>query len=155
MYQVGDDNLIGEDMGAFLGLILQLSKLVTAADFNVAVNGVGCRNFIEKLTSILRKANEQGTDVHEMHPGIRRFAIELVIWIMQSDPQLHCEQHFIDCGMRSALEEARETSRRASWQENFRLFSPGGIPVLEYEESLHSVVLRAQELIPPGVHNAQ
>lgn len=79
MYQVGDDNLIGEDMGAFLGLILQLSKLVTAADFNVAVNGVGCRNFIEKLTSILKKANEQGTDVHEMHPGIRRFAIELVI----------------------------------------------------------------------------
>uniref|UniRef100_A0A0E0M9H2 Uncharacterized protein n=1 Tax=Oryza punctata TaxID=4537 RepID=A0A0E0M9H2_ORYPU len=156
IYQLGNDNLIGEDMGAFLGLILQFSKLVTAADFNVAVNlnGVGCRNFIQKLKSILEKANEQETDVLEMHPGIRRFAIELVIWIMQSDSQLHCKQHFIDCGMRSALEEAKNTSRRASWQENFKLFSPGGIPLLEYEESLHSVVSRALKLIP-GVHNAQ
>uniref|UniRef100_A0A0D9XLA7 Uncharacterized protein n=1 Tax=Leersia perrieri TaxID=77586 RepID=A0A0D9XLA7_9ORYZ len=156
MYQIGDDNLIGEHMGAFLGLIMQFIKLVTAADFNAAVNGNGdiigngdsCKKFVQKLKSILEKANRQVTDIHKMHPGIRRFTTELVIWMARADPELHCIHHFVDCGMRGALVEAEQTARRASRQENFKLFSPGGVPVLEYEESLHSLASRALELIP-------
>ncbi|XP_040383958.1 uncharacterized protein LOC121055510 [Oryza brachyantha] len=152
MYQLGSGDLIGEDMGTFLGLILQLSKLVTVADFNtyVAANGNGGdrRDFIQKLKSILERANEQETGVREMHPGIRRFTIELAIWMAQTweQPQFHWKQRLEDCGMRSALVEAEQTARRAPWREDCKL-SPGGVPVLEYEQSLHSLASRALELI--------
>ena len=53
MYQT--DNLIGEDMEAFLGLVLQFSKLLCETDFIEAVNGngIGLRNFVQKLKLIL------------------------------------------------------------------------------------------------------
>uniref|UniRef100_A0A0D9XLB5 Uncharacterized protein n=1 Tax=Leersia perrieri TaxID=77586 RepID=A0A0D9XLB5_9ORYZ len=152
MYQA--DNLIGEEMEAFLGLVLPLSKLLNATDFCVAVNGNGIssRSFVQKLKSILTQANSDRTSTNT-HPGIRRFALEQVIWMAQSEAQLHCFNHFVDCGMRYALVMVQQTARRR-WQENFKL-SSGDLPVLEYEESLHSVALRAMELIPEEQINGQ
>ncbi len=147
-------NVKGEDMEALLGLVLQFSKLLPADDFSMAVNGngIGLRNFVEKLKSILEEANSEITST-STHPGIRRFAIEQVIWMAQSEPQLHCINHFIDFEMRDYLVEVQQTARR-TWQENFKL-SSGDLPVLEYEESLHSVALRALDLIPGEQINGQ
>uniref|UniRef100_A0A0E0EZP8 Uncharacterized protein n=1 Tax=Oryza meridionalis TaxID=40149 RepID=A0A0E0EZP8_9ORYZ len=150
MYQT--DNLIGEDMEAFLGLVLQFSKLLCATDFIEAVNGngIGLRSFIQKLKLILKQANSHRTEAN-LHPGIRRSAIEQVIWMAQLERELHCIDHFIDCEMRDDLVMAQQTARRA-WQENFKL-SSGVVPVLEYEESLRSVASRALKLIL-SEHNA-
>ncbi|XP_052169229.1 uncharacterized protein LOC127785936 [Oryza glaberrima] len=144
MYQT--DNLIGEDMEAFLGLVLQFSKLLCETDFIEAVNGngIGLRNFVQKLKLILKQANSHRTEA-SVHPGIRRSAIEQVIWMAQLKPEPHCIDHFIDCEMRDDLVMAQQTARRA-WQENFKL-SSGGVSVLEYEESLRSVASRALKLI--------
>ncbi|BAT11579.1 Os10g0506900, partial [Oryza sativa Japonica Group] len=96
MYQT--DNLIGEDMEAFLGLVLQFSKLLCETDFIEAVNGngIGLRNFVQKLKLILKQANSHRTEA-SVHPGIRRSAIEQVIWMAQLKPEPHCIDHFIDC----------------------------------------------------------
>ncbi|CAL4942787.1 unnamed protein product [Urochloa decumbens] len=140
----GTANLVGEVMEAFLGVALHLCKaIIPRTEFAAALNGIGSENFVRKLKSVLDEANARPRAAADWLPGIRRSAIELAIWMMQSEGQLHCIHHFIRYEMRQSLVAVRPEK-----EENYKLLSGCGVPVLEHEESLSSLVRIALRVIP-------
>ncbi|XAR54614.1 hypothetical protein NMG60_11029832 [Bertholletia excelsa] len=89
------------------------------------------------LVQILKKYQYPPTKT----PRIRRFAIELAIWMMR-DKKTNI-QIFKNLGMESGLEKVTETT---SELENFNVFS-GTVGVSRHSKTIHSLVETAMELL--------
>jgi len=134
-------------MEAFLGLALQFGRLISAPEFSAKLNAntVDPGNFVQKLVSVLSHANEPPADRRPAGSGTRRSAIELAVWMLRSEHQLNCIQHFVSRGMRAALTTMQQ---QVSVEENYKLLAATGVPVLVHEESLSALVKTALRLLP-------
>ncbi|PNT66588.1 hypothetical protein BRADI_3g14320v3 [Brachypodium distachyon] len=81
----------GADLEAYLSLVVELSKLKPATNFNIAVVFADCPTFVGKLIETVAEANI----ADDRCPGIRRLAVEQAIWMMRHDDDLRCKQHFV------------------------------------------------------------
>lgn len=67
-------------------------------------------------------------------PGIRRVAVELIIWMKQCSS--HCNEVFFQCEMDKALKEVAGTEERL---EMFKIFYYG-VGIVKHSEPISSLV---------------
>lgn len=92
------------------------------------------------LVRILRKYQQP----HIKIPRIRRFSIELAIWMMRDKASNVCL--FRDLGMEKELEGVLETTAEL---ESFNMFS-GTVGMSRHSTTIHSLVETALELLMDG-----
>lgn len=99
----------------------------------------GIREFdlAHRLFLILKKYDNPSIKV----PSIRRYAIELAIWMMRDDPTN--VRAFKSLGMETELESVMETT---SELESFNIFS-GTVGLCRHKVTMHSLVETAMELL--------
>ena len=93
-----------------------------------------------ELVQILKKHRHPPIKV----PRIRRFAIELAIWMMEDKPTN--VQIFKDFGMEKELEFVLETTAEL---ESFNIFS-GTVGMSRHSTTIHSLVETALRLLADG-----
>lgn len=93
-----------------------------------------------ELVQILKKYRHPPIKV----PRIRRFAIELAIWMMEDKPTN--VQNFKDFGMEKELEFVLETTAEL---ESFNIFS-GTVGMSRHSTTIHSLVETALRLLADG-----
>ncbi|WOL03460.1 hypothetical protein Cni_G12180 [Canna indica] len=122
-----------------LGLATQVLKLMDAEEFarNLQQFEIREMSFAERIVKILRKYNYPSTKV----PRIRRFTVEIAIWMMSSNAR--CIKVFADLGMEKELERVAETT---SELECFNVFS-GSVGLSRHSRPLCSLVDSALELM--------
>ncbi|XP_008791013.2 uncharacterized protein LOC103708038 [Phoenix dactylifera] len=122
-----------------LGLAVEIIKLMSPEEYNVELAKAGIKEteFPEKLVQILNKYNYPSIKV----PRIRRFVIELAIWMMKSDGRYI--RMFRDLGMEKELKHVLETT---SELECFNVFS-GSVGLSRHNTALCSLVNIALEMM--------
>ncbi|ESQ49426.1 hypothetical protein EUTSA_v10020063mg [Eutrema salsugineum] len=120
------DNKLQEVM---LGLATQVFKLMSSEEANVVVteSGIKKQELAKSLVSILKKHDKPSIKV----PRIRRFVIELAIWMMEDDVENVVVLR--DLGMERELEKVLETTAEL---ENFDVFS-GAVGVSRHCRTVH------------------
>ena len=122
-----------------LGLAATGFKFMTSEESSVVFAKTGIREagLAYELVQILRKYKCPPIKV----PRIRRFTIELAIWMMRdNEANVHI---FKDLGMEEELEGVLETT---SDIENFNIFS-GTVGLNRHGTSIHSLVENALKLL--------
>lgn len=127
---------------ASLGLATQIFRFVSHAEYVEELEKAGIREFqfAERLVRSLKTYNYPSIKV----PRIRRFLIELAIWLMTSDRKY--AKLFSDFGMDIELENVAET---VSELECFNVFS-GSVGLSRHDRHLSSLVDAALKLISDG-----
>lgn len=115
-----------------LGLTSQMCKFMSAEEFSGRLykSGISESDFVINLIRILKKYNHPSVKV----PRIRRFVIELAIWMMRADSNKI--KLFISSGMEKELRSVSETT---SELECFNVFS-GSVGLSRHDVSLCSLV---------------
>ncbi|PIA44771.1 hypothetical protein AQUCO_01700396v1 [Aquilegia coerulea] len=136
---MSEENKLQEVM---LGLAAQVFKLLTSQESSIMFEQAGIeeRELAKKLVQILRHYQYPPIKV----PRIRRFAIEMAIWMMQ-DRKEHIHI-FKSLGMEQDLEGVLETT---SELESFNVFS-GTVGLNRHSTSMHLLVMTALKLLADG-----
>lgn len=122
-----------------IGLAAQAFKFMSAEEASIMfdVAGVKEAELANKLAEILKKYPHPPSKV----PRIRRFAIELAIWMMRDkETNVHI---FKEIGMEKELELVLETTAEL---ENFNIFS-GTVGLSRHSTTIHSLVETALQLL--------
>ncbi|KAF8394467.1 hypothetical protein HHK36_020675 [Tetracentron sinense] len=122
-----------------LGLAAQIFKFMTSQESSIMFekNGIKEDELAARLIQILRQYQYPSIKV----PRIRRFVIELVIWMMrEQERNVHI---FKDLGMEKELESVIDTT---SELESFNTFS-GTVGLSRHSSKMHSLVDTALELL--------
>ncbi|CAH2054866.1 unnamed protein product [Thlaspi arvense] len=129
------DNKLQEVM---LGLATQLFRFMSSEEADVALmeSGIKKHELANSLVSILKKHDKPAIRV----PRIRRFVIELAIWMMEDD--VENVVMFRDLGMEGELEKVLETTAEL---ENFDVFS-GTVGVSRNSRTVHLLAELALEM---------
>ncbi|KAI3443191.1 uncharacterized protein J3R85_000096 [Psidium guajava] len=125
-----------------IGLAAQVFKYMTSKESSAVFELAGVREteLADTLVQILRKYRHPPIKV----PRIRRFAIELAIWMM-TDKETNVLT-FKDLGMERELEHVLETTSEV---ESFNIFS-GMVGVSRHHMTIHSLVELALKLLADG-----
>ncbi|CAE5966321.1 unnamed protein product [Arabidopsis arenosa] len=121
----GDNKLLE----VMLGLAAQVFKFMTSEEANIVLTDSGIKKLelANTLVSILKKHDKPAIKV----PRIRRFVIELAIWMMEDD--VENVGMFRDLGMEKELVKVLETTAEL---ENFDVFS-GTVGVSRQSRTVH------------------
>ncbi|EOA29876.1 hypothetical protein CARUB_v10012972mg [Capsella rubella] len=121
----GDNKLLE----VMLGLAAQVFKLMSSEEASIVLkdSGIKKQELASSLVSILKKHEKPVIKV----PRIRRFVIELAIWMMEDD--VESVLMFRDLGMERELEKVLETTAEL---ENFDVFS-GTVGVSRQSRTVH------------------
>lgn len=133
---MSEENKLQEVM---LGLAAHGFKFMTSEESSVFFEKTGIKevHLAHELVEILRKYKYPPTKV----PRIRRFTIELAIWMMRDkETNVHI---FKDMGMEKELEGVLETTSEI---ESFNIFS-GTVGLNRHGTSMHSLVETALKLL--------
>lgn len=122
-----------------IGLTTQICKFMSSAEFAKELERAGIKetDLIQKLIETLDKYKYPEIKV----PRIRRFVIELAIWMMKSNRNYM--QLYKNFEMEKLLENVAETT---SELECFHIFS-GSVGLSKHSRTLSSVVDTALELM--------
>ncbi|KAK7292362.1 hypothetical protein RIF29_08140 [Crotalaria pallida] len=133
---MSEENKIQEMM---VGLAANVFKYMTSHEARIVFEEAGITEaeLANKLTSILKKHQSPHTKV----PRIRRFTIELAIWMMKDKAKN--KQIFKDLGMEEVLEFVLETT---SELESFNVFS-GTVGLNRHTITIQALVETALELL--------
>lgn len=112
---------------ASMGLVIELLNFVTPDE---ATKKMMNKDLAKKLVSILRSNSDPCIDF----PGLRRFAIQMAIWMMKSDEKSIA--YFMDEGLREELEKVEKSSSEV---ESFPAFD-GNVGIFPYPETMESLV---------------
>lgn len=114
-------------------------NLMTSEDSKIMLKKSGLREFdlARRLFMILKKYQDPSIKV----PSIRRYAIELAIWMMRDD--YTNTQSFVRLGMERELKSVLETT---SELESFNIFS-GAIGLCRHRLPMHSLVATAIKML--------
>lgn len=136
---MSEENKLQEVM---VGLAAQVFKYMTSKESTAVFERAGVREteLADTLVQILRKYRSPPIKV----PRIRRFAIELAIWMM-TDKETNVLT-FKDLGMEGELEHVLETTSEV---ESFNIFS-GTVGVSRHHMTIHSLVELALKLLAEG-----
>ncbi|KAJ0979650.1 hypothetical protein J5N97_015124 [Dioscorea zingiberensis] len=129
----------GKILEVSIGLTKQIFRFMSPEEYDEELNRacISANNFVKKLVQILEKYNLP----HIKVPRIRRFVVELVIWLMKSQEKYI--QLFKKFEMDKALKFVAETT---SELECYPFFS-GSIGLNRQDQSLSSLVDLAFELL--------
>lgn len=122
-----------------IGLASSVFKFMASCESSTVFeeSGITVAELANKLIQILKKHRYPPTKV----PRIRRFAIELAIWMMKErEENIHT---FKDLGMEEVLEGVLETT---SELESFNVFS-GTVGLNRHNLTIHSLVETALKLL--------
>ncbi|KAF8038089.1 hypothetical protein BT93_B0828 [Corymbia citriodora subsp. variegata] len=136
---MSEENKLQEVM---IGLAAQVFKYMTSKESSAVFKRAGIREteLADTLVQILRKYRSPPIKV----PRIRRFAIELAIWMM-TDKETNVLT-FQDLEMEGELEHVLETTSEV---ESFNIFS-GTVGVSRHHMTIHSLVELALKLLADG-----
>ncbi|XP_043720952.1 uncharacterized protein LOC122668454 [Telopea speciosissima] len=136
---MSEENKLQEVM---LGLAIQVFRFMTPQEASIALNqnGIDEGKLAMKLLKILKLYQYPLAKV----PRIRRFAIELAIWMMTNNKAT--VRTFKVLGMEEELEILRETTSEI---ESFNIFS-GTVGLCRHDIAIHSLVDNALELLADG-----
>lgn len=125
-----------------IGLAAQIFRFMSSHESGNPFNTSGIKEteLAEKLVQILKQYQYPSAKV----PRIRRFVIELVIWMMQSKKENI--RIFKDLGMEKELRNVAETT---SELECFNVFS-GSVGLSRHKTTVYSLVDTALKLITDG-----
>lgn len=125
-----------------LGLATQIFRFISYEEYVEELDKAGIQEvqFAKRLVQLLRTYNYPSIKV----PRIRRFLIELAIWLMTSDGMY--VKLFSDLGMEAEFQNVAET---VSELECFNVFS-GSVGLSRHSRALSSLVDTALELISKG-----
>ncbi|XP_056161575.1 uncharacterized protein LOC130135821 [Syzygium oleosum] len=125
-----------------VGLAAQVFRYMTSKESSAVFERAGIREteLADTLVQILRKYRYPPIKV----PRIRRFALELAIWMM-TDKETNVLT-FQDLGMEGELERVLETTSEV---ESFNIFS-GTVGVSRHHMTIHSLVELALKLLADG-----
>ncbi|XXG54404.1 hypothetical protein AAC387_Pa03g2293 [Persea americana] len=125
-----------------IGLAAQIFRFMSSCESGNPFNTSGIKEteLAEKLVQILKQYQYPSAKV----PRIRRFVIELVIWMMQSKKENI--RIFKDLGMEKELRNVAETT---SELECFNVFS-GSVGLSRHKTTVYSLVDTALKLITDG-----
>lgn len=114
-------------------------NLMTSEDSKIMLKKAGLREFdlARRLFMILKKYQDPSIKV----PSIRRYAIELAIWMMRDD--YTNTQSFVSLGMERELKSVLETT---SELESFNIFS-GAVGLCRHRIPMHSLVATAIKML--------
>ncbi|KAJ4786359.1 ARM repeat superfamily protein [Rhynchospora pubera] len=123
-----------------IGLLIEVCKLMGPAKFNeeLVKAEIALPMFVERLVSILKEYKIPDIKV----PRLRRFVIELSIWMMSYG---HLEL-FKNTDMETMLQSVAETTTEL---ENFHLFS-GSVGLCQHSSAVAARVEEALELLHQG-----
>ncbi|XP_019092155.1 PREDICTED: uncharacterized protein LOC104744785 [Camelina sativa] len=121
----GDNKLLE----VMLGLAAQVFKLMSSEEASIVLtdSGITKLELANSLVSILKKHDKPAIKV----PRIRRFVVELAIWMMEDD--VETVVMFRDLSMERELEKVLETTAEL---ENFDVFS-GAVGVSRQSRTVH------------------
>ncbi|PSS33910.1 ATP-dependent RNA helicase [Actinidia chinensis var. chinensis] len=122
-----------------VGLAAQIFKFMTAEESNTVFNKAGTQE--AELASVLVQILTMYQHPQIKTPRIRRFVIELAIWMMRNKETN--VQIFKDLGMKKELECVMETT---SELESFNVFS-GTVGLSRHSTTIHSLVETATKLL--------
>ncbi|KAH7858730.1 hypothetical protein Vadar_027261 [Vaccinium darrowii] len=133
---MSEENKLQEVM---VGLAAHIFKFMTIEESSIMFKRDGIQEveLARALVQILKKYQNPAIKT----PRIRRFVIELAIWMMR-----HKEtnvQIFKDLGMRKEMESVIETTSKL---ENFNVFS-GTVGMSQHKTTMHSLVETAMKLL--------
>ncbi|GLT97899.1 hypothetical protein SLE2022_154410 [Rubroshorea leprosula] len=133
---MSEENKLREVM---VGIAAQVFKFLTSEESSIMFDKAGIteEELANKLVQILRKHSNPSAKV----PRMRRFAIELAIWMMYTDARNILV--FEGLGMEKELEGVLETT---SELESFRVFS-GTVGLSRHSIPIHSLVETALKLL--------
>ncbi|KAG5560053.1 hypothetical protein RHGRI_003367 [Rhododendron griersonianum] len=122
-----------------VGLAVEVFKFMSSEESSIMYKGAGIQEaeLAKALVQILKKYQKPSIKT----PRIRRFVIELAIWMMRWNETN--VQIFKDLGMRKEMESITETT---SELENFNVFS-GAIGMSQHSPTIHSLVETAMKLL--------
>ncbi|EAZ12159.1 hypothetical protein OsJ_02040 [Oryza sativa Japonica Group] len=122
----------GALLESFVGLSVQICTSIHASDFNEALRSANVTVYMvmQKLRKILDLYKSPAIEF----PGIRRVAVELIIWMKQCSS--HCNEVFFQCEMDKALKEVAGTEERL---EMFKIFYYG-VGIVKHSEPISSLV---------------
>lgn len=131
-----EDDKLQEVMTGAAGCIF---NLMTSEDSKIMLKKSGVREFdlARCLFMILKKYQDPSIKV----PSIRRYAIELAIWMMRDD--YTNTQSFVSLGMERELKSVLETT---SELESFNIFS-GAVGLCRHRIPMHSLVATAIKML--------
>ena len=122
-----------------VGLAAQIFKFMNAEELNIVFNKAGTQE--AELASVLVQILTMYQHPQIKTPRIRRFVIELAIWMMRNKETN--VQIFKDLGMKKELECVTETT---SELESFNVFS-GTVGLSRHSTTIHSLVETAIKLL--------
>lgn len=133
---MSEENKLQEVM---VGLAANVFTFMTSSESRAVFedSGITEAELANKLVQILKKHKYPPTKV----PRIRRFVIELAIWMMKDEAENI--QTFTDLGMEEVLEGVLETT---SELESFNVFS-GTVGLNRHNLTIHSLVETALKLL--------
>ncbi|KAA8548563.1 hypothetical protein F0562_000170 [Nyssa sinensis] len=133
---MSEENKLQEVM---VGLAAQVFKFMTSKESSIIfeTDGIQEAELARALVQILKKHQYPSIKI----PRIRRFVIELAIWMMR-DKETNI-QIFKTLGMEDELEQVSETT---SELESFDIFS-GAVGMSRHSTTIHSLVETAMKLL--------
>ncbi|XP_073123251.1 uncharacterized protein [Henckelia pumila] len=122
-----------------IGAAVSIFNLMKSEDSKIMLKkaGVGESDLARRLFSILKKYQDPSIKV----PSIRRYAIELAMWMMRDDATN--TRSFVSLGMERELESVLETT---SELESFNIFS-GAVGLCRHRIPMHSLVETAIKML--------
>lgn len=122
-----------------VGLAAEVFKFMTSQESSIMFERAGIEEaeLAKVIVHILKKHENPPIKV----PRIRRFAIELAIWMMRDNTINICT--FKDLGLEEELESVLETTAEL---ENFNIFS-GTVGLNRHGTTIHSLVETALKLL--------
>ncbi|CAN8300578.1 unnamed protein product [Cochlearia groenlandica] len=132
-----EDNKLQEVM---VGLAAQVFRFMSSEEstFVFTDSGIKRHELAYSLVSILKKHDKPAIKV----PRIRRFAIEMAVWMMRDDLENNVAV-FRELGLEKELEKVLETTAEL---ENFDVFS-GTVGVSRHSRTVHSLAELALEIL--------
>ncbi|EOA19340.1 hypothetical protein CARUB_v10000220mg [Capsella rubella] len=132
-----EDNKLQEVM---VGLAAQVFRFMSSKESGYVFmdSGIKRRELAYSLVSILKKHDKPAIKV----PRIRRFVIELVIWMMEDDVE-NSVTVFRELGLKTELEKVLETTAEL---ENFDVFS-GTVGLSRHSRTVHSLAELALKIL--------
>ncbi|KAL9363925.1 hypothetical protein Peur_041798 [Populus x canadensis] len=133
---MSEENKLQEVM---VGLAAEAFKFMTSQESNTMFNRAGIKEaeLANKILQILRRYQNPSVKV----PRIRRFSIELAIWMMQNNAAN--VRSFKDLGLEKELEWVLESTAEV---ESFNIFS-GTFGLSRHSTTIHSLVETAMQLL--------
>ncbi|CAK7332975.1 unnamed protein product [Dovyalis caffra] len=122
-----------------VGLAAEAFKFMTSQEFNIMFERAGIKEgeLANKVVQILRKYENPSVKV----PRIRRFSIELAIWMMRNNAAN--AHNFKELGLEKELESVLESTNEI---ESFNIFS-GTFGLSRHSTTIHSLVETALQLM--------